>query len=343
MDGIREREKRRVPLGVAASMLSPEVRYAEDEDHVLYIHLAQLHEFEGHTFAVRETSEDFEALVESIKANGIKTPLIVRPYRDIIGEYEIISGHRRCRAAKYAKLETVPVLVRKVDDTQATILMAESNIQRPDWLPSERARTYKMWMDAEKRRTGIKAGRPDNCATQLHNLSKTQQPDNCATELHNLEKGTKIRDRATQRFGVSGQMIDIYIKLNALIPDLLDLVDYNHDNPKCGIQVKSGYQLAFLSPAAQAVVADVWDEYPDRLMREGMAKAIRKKAANANGRLTAMDVRSTLKLDDDATPVKKVKFALPDTFGARMAKHKNDPELLDRISQAIEQYLREKE
>lgn len=155
MEGIREREKRRVPAGVAASMLSPEVRYAGDEDHVLHIHLSQLHEFKGHTFNVRKTSGDFEALVESAKVNGIKTPLIVRPYRDIIGEYEIIAGHRRREAAKDAGLDKVPCIVLNLDDPTAEQLMGESNLQRPSWQPSERARTYKMWMDAEKRRTGI--------------------------------------------------------------------------------------------------------------------------------------------------------------------------------------------
>lgn len=330
MEGIREREKRRVPAGVAASMLSPEVRYAGDEDHVLHIHLSQLHEFEGHTFSVRETSEDFEALVESVKANGVETPLIVRPYHGIIGEYEIISGHRRHQAAKHAEIETVPVLIREVDDTQATILMAESNIQRPDWLPSERAKTYKVWLEAMKKKTGISQG----CRTDR----------TLGSDFLKLSDVKQLRDLAPKRFNISGKMLETYIKLNDLIPDLLELVDYCAENPKCGIQVMAGYQLTFLSPVNQQVVLSVLTDYPDKVLKEPQAKAIR--AAAKTGHLTAMDVEELLGFrpsDSGEAKVKPIKLILPDTYTERLSLHANDPELLECICKAVDAYLEEME
>ena len=125
---------------------------------VIQIPLSELHPFPNHPYQVRD-DEAMRGMLESVREFGVLTPAIVRPCKD--DGYEIIAGHRRKHASEMAGLETMPAIVREMDDDSATILMVDSNIQREDILPSEKAQAYKMKMDALKR----KAGRPpkDNC------------------------------------------------------------------------------------------------------------------------------------------------------------------------------------
>ena len=127
---------------------------------IVEIEIERLKAFRNHPFQVRD-DDDLEKLKESIKMYGILTPLLVRPIKD--GTYEIISGHRRQFAAKMAGLETLPVIVRDMDDDAATILMVDSNLQREHISPSERAFAYKMKLDAIKRQ----AGRPSRNSVQV--------------------------------------------------------------------------------------------------------------------------------------------------------------------------------
>ena len=124
-----------------------ESRQTGQQEHVQQIPLSELHEFEGHPFRVVD-DEEMQKVVESVKKYGVLTPAIARP--DPNGGYEIISGHRRLRASELAGLETLPVIVRNMDDDEAIIFMVDSNLQREKILPSERAWAYRMKLDAVK-------------------------------------------------------------------------------------------------------------------------------------------------------------------------------------------------
>ena len=131
---------------------------AAQQEQVQQLPATALRPKSNHTFKVRTGSPHYTALVDSIHSSGIRTPLLVR--RDPVqpGAYEIIAGHTRWTAAQELGLATVPCIVAQLSDADADIMMAETNIQRPDWLPSERAKTYAVWMEATRRSTGIKAG-----------------------------------------------------------------------------------------------------------------------------------------------------------------------------------------
>ena len=166
---------------------------------IVEIEIEQLKAFRHPPFQVRD-DDDLEKLKESIKMYGILTPLLVRPIKD--GTYEIISGHRRQFAAKMAGLETLPVIVRDMDDDAATILMVDSNLQREHISPSERAFAYKMKLDALKNQ----GARSDLTSRQV--VGKLEAADE-------VGKATDESGRQVQRF----------IRLTNLVPELLDMVD----------------------------------------------------------------------------------------------------------------------
>ena len=146
---------------------------------VVLIRLSDLHPFPNHPFKVRE-DEAMKETIESVKDVGILTPAIVRPRKE--GGYEIISGHRRKHACELAGIETMPAIVRDMDDTMAVITMVDSNLQRENILPSERAQAYKMKLEALKRR----AGRPSK-------ESLLDARENCGQHGHNFH-GIRSRD-----------------------------------------------------------------------------------------------------------------------------------------------------
>ena len=171
-------------------------------EHVQQLDISKLVPFSGHPFKVRD-DEEMEKTVDSIRQFGVLNPVIVRPMDN--GLFEIVSGHRRCHASALAGLDSVPGIVRNLDDDEATILMVDSNLQRETILPSERAFAYKMKMDAMKRQ----AGRPSKNGGQIgHNLS-----------------GIKTRELLAEQTGENARNIQRYINLTNLIPELLDMVD----------------------------------------------------------------------------------------------------------------------
>ncbi|MCR4813434.1 MAG: ParB/RepB/Spo0J family partition protein [Lachnospiraceae bacterium] len=164
--------------------------------------LINLHEFKNHPFHVVD-DERMQELVESIKEKGVLSPAIVRKREK--GGYEIISGHRRRRACELAGLLSMPVIIKDLDDDEATILMVDANIQRENILPSERAFAYKMRMDAEGRQ------------------GKRTKSDDKITSRQVVEKLTS--DRIGEDSGISGRQVNRYIRLTNLIPELLEKVD----------------------------------------------------------------------------------------------------------------------
>lgn len=174
-------------------------RAEAQQERVQEIPLSELHPFEGHPFRVVD-DEEMMKTAESVRDFGVLTPAIVRPDPD--GGYEIISGHRRHRASELAGKETMPVIVRDLDDDAAIILMVDANLQRETILPSERAFAYSMKLDAIK-----------------HQGTRT--------DLTSCQVGTKFRadEKLAEGTGESARQIQRYIRLTELIPELLDMVD----------------------------------------------------------------------------------------------------------------------
>lgn len=174
-------------------------RAESQQERVQEIPLSELHPFEGHPFRVVD-DEEMMKTAESVRDFGVLTPAIVRPDPD--GGYEIVSGHRRHRASELAGKETMPAIVRDLDDDAAIILMVDANLQRETILPSERAFAYKMKLDAMK-----------------HQGERT--------DLTSCQVGTKLRadEKMAEDAGESARTIQRYIRLTELIPELLDMVD----------------------------------------------------------------------------------------------------------------------
>ena len=179
-----------------------ESRQEQQREQVQQIPIGELFPFKNHPFKVLD-DESMHRTVESVEQYGVLSPLIARPRPE--GGYEIISGHRRQHAAQLAGLETLPVIVRNMDDDAAVLLMVDSNLQRENILPSERAFAYKMKLEAMKHQ----AGRP------------TQ--DNYSQVGNNF--GTLSSEEMAEELGTSKNQIFRYIRLTNLVPELLDMVD----------------------------------------------------------------------------------------------------------------------
>lgn len=182
--------------------------------------LTELHPFRNHPFQVRDDDE-MDKMVDSIKEYGVMTPAIVRPRKD--GGYEIVAGHRRCHASQRAGVETMPCIVRDMDDDTAIILMVDSNCQREHILPSEKAKAYQMKLEAVKR----KAGRPSK--------------NNSAQVGPNLWASEKVAADA----GESRSQVKRFIALNNLTPALMQMVDAGR------LKTTPAVELSHLTPEEQ--------------------------------------------------------------------------------------------
>ena len=197
-----------------------ENRQEEQWEQVQQIPIDELHPFTNHPFKVLD-DEAMTRTVESIAQYGVLAPLIARPRPDGDG-YEIISGHRRQHAAKLAGLDTLPVIVRNMDDNAAVLLMVDSNLQREHILPSERAFAYKMKLDALKNQ----GARSDLTSPQV--AAKFRSDDAVAKDQ-----------------GISGDTVRRYIRLTNLIPEMLDLVDQKK------ISFNPAVELSYLDESQQ--------------------------------------------------------------------------------------------
>ncbi len=168
------------------------------------IQLDQIRPFKDHPFKVIDDSR-MEDLVKSIAVNGVLTPVMLRPCAE--GGYEMISGHRRMHAAKLAGFKTIPAVIKEMDDDAAVVAMVDSNVQREEILPSERAFAFKMKMDAL-------------------NHQGARSDLTCGTEFHKLEgSDKKTRDAIGKGAGISGRQVQKYIRLTELIPEILEYTD----------------------------------------------------------------------------------------------------------------------
>ena len=215
--------------------------------------------FSRHPYKVRD-DDAMQDMAESVKQYGILSPAIARPMPD--GGYELVSGHRRKRACELAGLETMPVIVRELDDDAAAILVVDSNLQREGLLPSERAFAYKLKLDALRHQ----GERTDLTSRQL---------------VGKLEAADTIGEST----GESGRQVQRYIRLTELIPPLLDMVDERK------IAFNPAYELSFLTKDEQTMLLDAMDS---EQATPSLSQAQRLKQFSQRGELTAEVMRAIM-------------------------------------------------
>ena len=288
------------PLADLFSTSEERALEAQTQERVMMLPVSELHDFPGHPFQVRD-DEEMEKLAESITQHGVLMPGLVRPRA--AGGYEIVAGHRRKFASMKAGVREMPVIVRNMDDDTAVILMVDSNVQRENVLPSEKARAYKMKLDAIKRR----AGRPSK--------GNSGQLDQNFLNFLNPYSVEKIAQDA----GESTKQVQRYIRLNELIPELLEMVDGNE------IKFTPAYELAFLRPEEQAVLYDILQAEE---VTPSLSQAQRLKRASQEGRLSEQDIAAIMREEKAQTrdtgkvtlPAKEIEQFFPKSYTPEQKK-----------------------
>ena len=237
-------------------------------EKIMELPIDEIHEFKNHPFKVRQ-EEEMIKLTESITENGILLPTLVRPSPDGKG-YEMVSGHRRMKAAEMNGLDKVPAIVRDLTDEQATIIMVDSNIQRETILPTERGFAYKMKLEAMNRQ----AGRPKENGSQVGNHLK----------------GKKSIMILADEIGESKNQIHRYIRLTELIEPLRDMVDGLREDKK-KIALNPAVELSYLSKENQQFVVKYIEELD---LTPSHAQAIRLKELSKINRLDENVIYSIL-------------------------------------------------
>ena len=242
---------------------------AAQEDKITLLPLSELHDFPNHPFKVRD-DEAMQETAESIRQYGVLVPAIVRPREG--GGYEIIAGHRRRHGSELAGLSAMPCIVRQMDDDTATILMVDSNIQRENILPSERAQAYKMKLEAIRR----KAGRP---AKGTENLPE----ENCDQVGHNFD-GKRSVEIVADEAGESKSQVQRYIRLTELTPELQQMVDEKK------IGMTPAVEISYLKPEEQQMLLTAIDS---EQATPSLSQAQRMKKLSRDGKLnddTMLDI-----------------------------------------------------
>ena len=259
----------------------------ETGETVTSVPLSVLHTFKGHPFRVLD-DEKMQETVESVKQYGVLMPGIVRPHPE--GGYEVIAGHRRWRACELAGLTEMPVIIREMDDDTAVVLMVDTNIQREDILPSEKAKAYRMKYEAMK---------------------------------HQGSKGEKYTaDAIGEAAGDSGRTVQRYIRLSELVEELLDYVDENK------IPMVAGEKLSYLKAEEQAWVVDAIGNsgiFPSKAQAEQLkasseageltegnvyAVLIRKEKENVNVTISARKIRNYFPTEYSKEQIEDVIYTL---------------------------------
>ena len=235
-----------------------ESRVDEQREKIVEIPLSELHPFKDHPFKVIDNEAMFDT-AESIKQYGVLVPAIARPRED--GGYELVSGHRRKRACELASLETMPVIVRNLDDDAATIIMVDSNLQRENILPSERAFAYKMKLSAMKQ--------------------QGQRNDLTCSQVGNKLPGKKSSEILAEQVGESKNQIFRYIRLTELVPELLSMVDEKK------IAFNPAVELSYLKSDEQLLLIDAMDT-EQATPSLSQAQRLKKFSAEGNCTLEAM-------------------------------------------------------
>ena len=295
-----------VSLNTYADIFSTEQSRAEDRlEKVREIPLAELHPFKNHPFKVLD-DESMQRTVESIARFGVLSPAIARPSPD--GGYELVAGHRRHHACELVGMETMPVIVRDLDDDAATILMVDSNLQRETILPSERAFAYKMKLEAMRHQ----GERTDLTSTQVAQKLSVQQ----------------VGDEA----GVSKDTVRRFIRLTELIPELLDMVDQKQ------IAFNPAVELSFLKPEEQKQLLEAMD-YAQAT--PSLSQAQRLKKYSQEGKCT-FEVMCTVMDEEKKTDLDRV-IIKQDVLRKYFPKSYTPKQMEDTIIRLLEQWQRKKQ
>ena len=269
------------------------------------IPLSELHPFKNHPFKVKDDEAMMET-ADSIKQYGVLVPAIARP--DPEGGYELVAGHRRHRASELAEKETMPVIVRDLDDDAATIIMVDSNLQRESLLPSERAFAYKMKLDAMRRQ----AGRPSKENSSPVGIDF---------------RGKQSLDIMSEESGDSRNQIHRFIRLTNLIPEILDMVDDGR------IAFRPAVELSYLTEQEQSALYDTMGRED---CTPSLAQAIKMKAFSRDGKLTDAVILSIM---EEEKPNQREQFRLPRDRINRFFKPGTPVQTIeDTIIRALELY-----
>ena len=278
-------------------------------EKVREIPLSELHPFKNHPFKVKDDEAMMET-ADSVRQYGVLVPAIARP--DPEGGYELVAGHRRHRASELAEKETMPVIVRDLDDDAATIIMVDSNLQRESLLPSERAFAYRMKLEAMKRQ----AGRPTKeNRSQLGN-----------------DLGKKSSELLAEQVGQSKNQIFRYIRLTELIPELLDMVDEKK------IALNPAYELSFLKKEEQRDLLDAMDS---EQATPSLSQAQRLKKYSQEGHLT-LDMMRVIMGEEKKSDLDRVTFT-SDTLRKYFPKSYTPQRMQETIIKLLEAWQKKRQ
>lgn len=273
------------------------------------IPLSELHPFKNHPFKVKDDEAMMET-ADSIKQYGVLVPAIARP--DPEGGYELVAGHRRHRASELAEKETMPVIVRDLDDDAATIIMVDSNLQRESLLPSERAFAYKMKLDAMKH--------------------QGERVDLTCSQVGNKLEGKKSSEILAEQVGQSKNQIFRYIRLTELIPELMDMVDEKK------VALNPAYELSFLKKEEQVDLLDAMDS---EQATPSLSQAQRLKKYSQEGHLT-LDMMRVIMGEEKKSNLDRVTFT-SDTLRKYFPKSYTPQRMQETIIKLLEAWQKKRQ
>ncbi|RGX54560.1 ParB/RepB/Spo0J family partition protein [Anaerotruncus sp. AF02-27] len=301
---------KKVELASVDDLFSTEESRADAQrEKVVEIPLSELHPFKGHPFKVKDDEAMMET-ADSIKQYGVLVPAIARP--DPEGGYELVAGHRRHRASELAGKETMPVIVRDLDDDAATIIMVDSNLQRESLLPSERAFAYKMKLDAMKH--------------------QGERVDLTCSQVGNKLEGKKSSEILAEQVGQSKNQIFRYIRLTELIPELIDMVDEKK------IALNPAYELSFLKKGEQVDLLDAMDS---EQATPSLSQAQRLKKYSQEGHLT-LDMMRVIMGEEKKSDLDRVTFT-SDTLRKYFPKSYTPQRMQETIIKLLEAWQKKRQ
>lgn len=285
-----------------------EERLADTQERIQMLSPEKMQPFPNHPFKVVD-DEKMMDMVESIKEYGVLVPIIVRPVEN--GNYEIVSGHRRHHAAVLAGQEEIPAIVREMDEDAAVLVMVDSNLQRENILPSEKAFAYRMKLEAMKRQ----AGRPKENATQIG---------------QDFMRGKYSVEILSEQVNESRNQIQRYIRLTHLIPDILEMVDNKN------IAFNAAVEISYLSEREQELLHDNMDVNE---CSPSLSQAKRLKKYSQEGKLTE-DVIDAIMTEEKETDTKLILKG--DTIKKYFPKEYTPMQMQQVITKLLENWYRKR-
>lgn len=309
---MSERRRYEINPSFADLFTTQEDRDEAKMEKVRMLPLGDLQPFPDHPFEVRD-DEEMEKLVDSIRVHGVLMPAIARERPD--GSYELVAGHRRKRACELAGLKEMPVLVREMDDDTATILMVDTNVQREHILPSEKAKAYKMKLEALKRKSG-RPSKENSC--QL------------GTNLFQGRSDEALAENTTE----SARTVQRYIRLNSLIPELMDLVDENK------LKFNPAVEISYLTPEEQEEIFQYLDQQD---CSPSLSQAQKLKAASREGKLTPDKLESIMTSQRPSVKPREAQISISlDRISKYFPKGFTQEQIVNQILRILEAQYRKK-